>query len=68
MKKKPLIFEELIIWLRGRFALTDEEKLWILLVLAAAWAGLAARYFYLKNNPPEPLPPHPAETFTATDE
>jgi len=50
MKKKPLILEELIIWLRGRFTLTDEEKTWILLILVICWFGLAGRYFYLKNQ------------------
>lgn len=54
MKKRPLILEELMIWLRGRFTLTDEEKTWILLILVTCWAGLAGRYFYLKNQkPPE---------------
>jgi hypothetical protein len=53
MKKRPLILEELVIWLRGRFTLTDEEKTWILLVLIVCWVGLAGRYFYLKNQSPE---------------
>ncbi|MCC7299497.1 MAG: hypothetical protein IT583_00255 [Verrucomicrobia bacterium] len=53
MKKKPLIFEELILWLRGRFTLTDEEKTWILLILILCWVGLVARYVYLKNQTPE---------------
>jgi hypothetical protein len=48
MKKKPLFLEELTLWLRGRFTLTDEEKLWTLLLLIICWAGLAARYFYLR--------------------
>jgi hypothetical protein len=52
MKKKPLFIEELMIWLNGRFTLTDEEKNWILLVLIICWVGLAGRYFYLKNQPP----------------
>jgi hypothetical protein len=52
MKKKPLILEELIIWLRGRFSLTDEEKIWMLLILVICWVGLVARYFYIKNQPP----------------
>lgn len=52
MKKRPLILEELIIWLRGRFTLTDEEKTWMLLILIICWVGLAGRYFYLKNSPP----------------
>lgn len=50
MKKNSLILEELIIWLRGRFSLTHEEKVWILLVLCIAWTGLAARYFYLRKS------------------
>jgi hypothetical protein len=33
MKKKPPFLEELMIWLRGRFTLTDEEKVWMLLIL-----------------------------------
>ncbi|MEI7852014.1 MAG: hypothetical protein WCH86_09290 [Kiritimatiellales bacterium] len=53
MKKRPLILEELIIWLRGRFTLTDEEKTWTLLVLIICWVGLAGRYFYLKNQTPK---------------
>jgi hypothetical protein len=53
MKKRPLILEELIIWLRGRFTLTDEEKTWMLLILIICWVGLAGRYFYLKNQMPE---------------
>lgn len=52
MKKKPLIVEELIIWLRGRFTLTDEEKTWMLLILIICWVGLLSRYFYLKHQPP----------------
>ena len=50
MKKKPLILEELIIWLRGRFTMTDEEKTWMLLILVICWVGLVSRYFYLKNQ------------------
>jgi hypothetical protein len=53
MKKRPLVLEELIIWLRGRFTLTDEEKTWMLLILIICWVGLAGRYFYLKNQMPE---------------
>lgn len=49
MKKKPLFLEELILWLRGRFTLTDEEKRWTLLVLIICWAGLVTRYFYLRS-------------------
>jgi|GEM_PF-1685620 len=50
MKKRPRILDELLIWLNGRFTLTDEEKTWILLVLVICWFGLAGRYFYLKNQ------------------
>ncbi len=53
MKKKPVILEELLIWLRGRFTLTSEEKVWLLLVLFICWAGVTARYFHLKNQKPE---------------
>jgi hypothetical protein len=51
MKKRPLILEELIIWLRGRFTLTDEEKTWMLMILVICWVGLAGRYFYIKSRP-----------------
>jgi len=51
MKKNPLILEELLIWLRGRFTLTDEEKVWMLLILVICWVGLVSRYFYLKHQP-----------------
>jgi hypothetical protein len=61
MKNKPLILEELLIWLRGRFTLTGEEKIWILLVLVICWAALAGRYFYLRNQKTEPLPPQKIE-------
>lgn len=61
MKKKPLILEELMIWLRGRFTLTDEEKTWMLLILFICWAGLVSRYFYLKHQKPKSLPQEAAE-------
>ncbi len=32
-KKMPMIWDELKIWLSGRFTLTSEEKFWLLLVL-----------------------------------
>jgi hypothetical protein len=57
MKKKPVILEELIIWLRGRFSLTGEEKTWLLLILIICWAGLVSRYFYIKNQPPPAVIP-----------
>ncbi len=53
MKKMPVILEELLIWVRGRFSLTDEEKIWLLLVLFICWVGLLARYIHLKNQSPE---------------
>ena len=61
MKKKPLILEELMIWMRGRFMLTEEEKTWMLMILIICWVGLVSRYFYLKNQKPEPLPQEAAE-------
>ncbi len=51
--KKPLLLEELLIWLRGRFTLTDEEKIWLLFVLFIVWVGLTGRYFHIRNQPPE---------------
>jgi len=59
--KKPLVLEEFIIWLRGRFTLTSEEKVWLLLVLIICWVGLVARYVHLKNQKPEPLSPQEVE-------
>jgi len=51
--KKPVLLDELLIWLRGRFTLTSEEKFWLLLVLIVIWVGLLGRYFYLRNQTPE---------------
>ena len=53
MKRKPVILEELLIWLRGRLSLTGEEKIWLLLVLIICWTGLLGRYLHLKNQSPE---------------
>ncbi len=50
MKKKPQILEELMIWLRGRFSLTSEEKVWMLLILIICWVGLVSRYFYVEHQ------------------
>ncbi|MBI9019973.1 MAG: hypothetical protein JEZ10_01790 [Verrucomicrobia bacterium] len=61
MKKRPVILEELWIWLRGRFTLTGEEKVWLLLILIICWTGLVGRYFYLKNQQPKPLTPQQIE-------
>ena len=62
MKKKPVILEELLIWLRGRFTLTGEEKTWLLLILIICWVGLLGRYIHLKNEQPEVLSPQEVET------
>ena len=61
MKKRPLFIEELMIWLRGRFTLTNEEKVWLLLILMICWAGLVSRYFYLQHQ-------SPSAPITMTDE
>lgn len=55
--KKSVLLDELLIWLRGRFTLTGEEKFWLLLVLIIVWTGLIARYVYLTNQKPEVLSP-----------
>ena len=55
MKKRPLLLEELFIWIRGRFTLTHEEKLWMLIFLIIVWTGLLGRYFYLESQSAEPL-------------
>jgi len=55
MKKLPPILDELFIWIRGRFTLTNEEKLWLLLFLVILWTGLLGRTFYLKSQQPELL-------------
>lgn len=59
--KRPVILEELILWLRGRLSLTDEEKVWLLLLLIIIWVGLLGRYAHLKNKSPEPLTPQQVE-------
>lgn len=59
--KKPVLLDELQIWLRGRFTLTGEEKVWLLLILIIIWVGLTGRYFYLKNQKPEILTPQQVE-------
>ncbi|MBC8205987.1 MAG: hypothetical protein ISR85_00120 [Kiritimatiellales bacterium] len=61
MKKIPAILEELLIWIRGRFSLTGEEKLWLLIFLIICWTGLLGRYVYLKNQQPELLTPQQME-------
>lgn len=66
--KKPVLLDELLIWLRGRFTLTNEEKVWLLLVLIICWVGLTGRYFYLKNQTPEPLSPQEVQAIMMGDE
>lgn len=68
MKKMPVILEELWIWIRGRFTLTGEEKVWLLLVLIICWVGLLGRYIHLKNQQPEILPPQDVSALMMRDE
>jgi len=60
--KKPVLLDELLVWVRGRFTLTSEEKVWLLLILLIVWTGLLARYAYLRNHRPEPLTQQQVET------
>ncbi len=66
--KKPLLLEELAIWLRGRFTLTGEEKVWLLLILIICWVGLLGRYTYLKTQQPEALSPQEVQAMMMKDE
>ena len=68
MKKKSLILEELLIWLRGRFTLTGEEKIWLLLILIICWVGLLGRYIHLKNQTAEALSPQEVSVLLMRDE
>ena len=43
--------------LRASFWLTDQEKGYVLVVCAIFIVGIAARYFYLKNETPEVYTP-----------
>jgi hypothetical protein len=43
--------------LRASFWLTDQEKGYILVISTIFLIGLAARYFYLKNEKPEAYTP-----------
>ena len=65
MKKRSVILEELWIWIRGRFSLTGEEKLWLLVFLVICWTGLLGRYFYLQNQQPELLTSQQVEQLLA---
>ena len=65
MKKRPVLLEELLIWLRGRFSLTGEEKLWLLIFLVICWTGLLGRYFYLRSQQPELLSAQQVEQLLA---
>lgn len=53
--KKPAIFTELLIWARGRLAMTPEEKGWLLLVLILVWIGLTARALHRNAQPEMPV-------------
>ncbi len=68
MKKMPAILEELWIWVRGRFTLTGEEKVWLLLILIVLWVGLVARYTHLKNRQPQTLSPQEVQAVTMKNE
>ncbi len=61
MKKLPPLIEELIIWARGRFSMTGEEKLWLLIILIILWTGLLGRYIHLRTRQPELLSPQQVE-------
>ncbi len=65
MKKRPVLLEELLIWIRGRFSLTGEEKLWLLIFLVICWTGLLGRYFYLRSQQPELLSAQQVEQLLA---
>ncbi len=43
--------------LQASFWLTGQEKRYILVICALALLGIAARYFYLKNEKPEAYAP-----------
>lgn len=61
MKKLPPVLDELLIWARGRLAMTHEEKFWLLLFLIIVWTGLLGRWLYLKSQKPELLTPQQVE-------
>ena len=43
--------------LQASFWLTEQERHYILVICALALLGIAARYFYLKNETPEVYTP-----------
>jgi hypothetical protein len=53
--KTPAVLNELLIWARGRLALTAEEKVWLLVVLVLVWLGLTARALYKESQPNTPI-------------
>jgi len=65
-KKQPLAktFEPL----RHFFALTEQEKFWLFVILAIFWVGLVARYVHLKNQKSEMLSPQEVEILMMKDE
>jgi hypothetical protein len=67
MKKRPAFFDELLIWFRGRFSLTEEEKLWLLILLVICWTGLLGRWIFLQHQTPEPLSREEVRQLTASE-
>jgi hypothetical protein len=65
--KPPVFIEELLIWLRSRFSLTQEEKNWALLILVIFWVGLLGRYLYLKNQTADVLTPQQIEALRISE-
>lgn len=57
MKKPSPAVDEIKLWLKGRFALTADEKFSLLLIFAIFWIGLVCRCFFLRGQKPERLPP-----------
>lgn len=50
-------FREVADWFRARFALTPEEKRWLILLLVILWAGLVGTYLRGRNRLPVLLSP-----------
>jgi len=66
--KRSVILEELYLWLKGRFSMTNEEKVWLLLLFIIIWVGLIGRYAYLKNQSSETLSPQQVEELLQTNQ